>query len=203
MGALRLIGVLVAVASAAEDGYWEEEASSAEDVPELLQLLQVEYRLTHAQVPGKAQGAGHVASEEQTDDAISFLQELQEVTPINSPLASKADVLRAEQRTLKHFSVAAALLLSRSTARLAAMTGHTPDLIGEIVLTSIALVVWIFLMMLCSWLGFGGTNRLEEQREMDRQEKYLPPEKHDPIDAAAAQMREAQAQARKEKSACC
>ncbi|CAK9081599.1 unnamed protein product, partial [Durusdinium trenchii] len=85
--------------------------------------------------------------QETANEAMSFFQADQdELLPFNRSTAE-------HWAPLRHWSVA--LLLSRSASRLLTQ-GHSPDIIGEIVLTCIALVVWIFFMMLCSWLGFGG-----------------------------------------------
>ncbi|CAJ1347071.1 unnamed protein product [Effrenium voratum] len=179
----------VALAYSTEQDWAEETAE--EILPDLLLLLQVQQRLTRSEV--------NVSSL----PSLPSLPSAEDSLPKRAVAKHDEQALQGQEESLKHWS--AALLLSRSTSRLVSFR-HSPDIIGEIVLTSVALLVWIFLMMLCSWLGFGGTNRLEEHREMERAEKHLPPEIHDPIDAAAAQLREAQkkqAQARKEKSACC
>ena len=183
---------LLSLVCSAADISWPEEAEEWN-----LLLLQVQQRLTKTEV------VSPVASQEA--DVMSFLQGDQEIHS-NETLtdSSPHEEHSPDHRPLlRHWS--AALLLSRSASRVLTQ-GLSPDIIGEIVLTCVALFVWIFFMMLCSWLGFGGTNRLEEQREMERQEKHLPPEIHDPIDAAAHQLRESQkkqALARKEKAACC
>lgn len=197
------------VTAAADPTDWAAEVPVAEDIPEPLLLLQVQYRLTNSKddKPHPTQKAAADEEEAAEEEAVPFLQGEQEISKVETTVLAQAPATgQKTNEQLQHLSIAAALLLSRSTARIASLAGQSPDLFGEIVLTTIALVVWIFLMMFCSWLGFGGTNRLEEQKEMERQEKHLPPEKHDPIDAAAAQMKEAQerqAKGRKEKSACC
>eukprot|EP00439_Symbiodinium_sp_Y106_P084097 s133_g24.t3 len=211
-GTIAMRGVALTallVTAAADPTDWAAEVPVAEDIPEPLLLLQVQYRLTNSKDgdndnPHPMQKEAADQEEAAEEEAVSFLQGEQEISKVeNNVLAqARATSPQTSEQTLQHLSIAAALLLSRSTARIASLAGQSPDLFGEIVLTTIALVVWIFLMMFCSWLGFGGTNRLEEQKEMERQEKHLPPEKHDPIDAAAAQMKEAQerqAKGRKEK----
>ncbi|CAK9081601.1 unnamed protein product, partial [Durusdinium trenchii] len=116
------------------------ETDWPEDVEEFnLLLLQVQQRLTKTEVFNTTQ--------ETANEAMSFFQADQdELLPFNRSTAE-------HWAPLRHWSVA--LLLSRSASRLLTQ-GHSPDIIGEIVLTCIALVVWIFFMMLCSWLGFGG-----------------------------------------------
>eukprot|EP00435_Cladocopium_sp_Y103_P046715 s2867_g13.t1 len=192
------IFLLSLVCVAAYETEWPEEAEECN-----LLLLQVQQRLTKTEVPNKS------AAALQELETMSLLQGDQELHSNESGAANSSlpelSIPGPEHHwaPLRHWS--AALLLSRSASRLLTQ-GHSPDIIGEIVLTCLALFVWIFFMMLCSWLGFGGTNRLEEQREMERQEKHLPPEIHDPIDAAANQLREAQkkqALARKENAICC
>eukprot|EP00438_Fugacium_kawagutii_P003552 Skav202738 [mRNA] locus=scaffold1326:331437:334682:- [translate_table: standard] len=185
---MRIFLLLVCAACHAYETEWPEEAEECN-----LLLLQVQQRLTKTEV---------------LNTSVAALQELEamETALLGEELSNtSADSANSSllEVPLRHWS--AALLLSRSASRLLTQ-GHSPDIIGEIVLTCLALFVWIFFMMLCSWLGFGGTNRLEEQREMERQEKHLPPEIHDPIDAAAHQLREAQkkqALSRKEKAVCC
>lgn len=181
------------VCVAAYETEWPEEAEECN-----LLLLQVQQRLTKTEVPHTSAAA---LQELETMSLLQGDQELHSNESVGG--AAKSSLQEHHWAPLRHWS--AALLLSRSASRLLTQ-GHSPDIIGEIVLTCLALFVWIFFMMLCSWLGFGGTNRLEEQREMERQEKHLPPEIHDPIDAAAHQLREAQkkqALARKENAICC
>eukprot|EP00440_Ansanella_granifera_P076844 gb/GFBE01083389.1/.p1 GENE.gb/GFBE01083389.1/~~gb/GFBE01083389.1/.p1 ORF type:complete len:204 (+),score=57.92 gb/GFBE01083389.1/:1-612(+) len=178
-------------ASSAEE--WGLDDGSFDENDELL-LLQVQYSLKKLEVSAPASEVA-VASHEEP--------------------APSSDA--EGQPPLRHWSTAATLLMSRSSVR--TLTEHLaarvrdatggPDLVGEVILTAVTLLVWLMLMMLCSWLGFGGFNRMEDAQELQRQaeqEHQLPPEKHDPIDKAAKQMREAQkkqAQARKEKTACC
>mmetsp|Transcript_21294 Transcript_21294/g.35531 ORF Transcript_21294/g.35531 Transcript_21294/m.35531 type:complete len:190 (+) Transcript_21294:110-679(+) len=187
------IFLLSLVCVAAYETDWPEEAEECN-----LLLLQVQQRLTKTEVPNTSAALQEL-------ETMSLLQGDQELQSNESVGAANSSLQEVEHHWAPLRHVSAALLLSRSASRLL-LQGHSPDIIGEIVLTCLALFVWIFFMMLCSWLGFGGTNRLEEQREMERQEKHLPPEIHDPIDAAAHQLREAQkkqALARKENAICC
>ncbi|CAJ1444899.1 unnamed protein product [Effrenium voratum] len=121
----------VALAYSTEQDWAEETAE--EILPDLLLLLQVQQRLTRSEV--------NVSSL----PSLPSLPSAEDSLPKRAVAKHDGQALQGQEESLKHWS--AALLLSRSTSRLVSFR-HSPDIIGEIVLTSVALLVWIFLMML-------------------------------------------------------
>mmetsp|Transcript_102490 Transcript_102490/g.182084 ORF Transcript_102490/g.182084 Transcript_102490/m.182084 type:complete len:183 (-) Transcript_102490:80-628(-) len=150
----------------------------AEELPDELLLLQVQHEMIRGEVSDPAD--------------VARVQYQRKVETPKLHWSAMSTLLKGRQ----HLQ----LLASQAAKRLhATMSGA--DMAIEAVLCVVALLLWIAMMMICSWLGFGGKRASDPPEE---QPKVAAPEH--PIDAAAKQVRESAQKAlqgKKERKPCC